>query len=193
MNLTTLGQKFRTQAQCVKHLEKIRWNGKPKCPDCEKSTVTARLKIPFRIPKYHCNGCNKDFTVLTATIFEASKMPLPKWFQLIALMLSAPKGISAMQLSRTLGITYKSSWYAAMRVRCSMIDKEISLLEGVIEMDESYLGGRPRKRNRKGDSAAILSQVENDPNKIKRGRGTRTTSKIFGALLKTVCVDNIMR
>lgn len=81
-----------------------------------------------------------------------------------------------MQLHRTLGITYKSAWYSAMRVRCAMIDTEVELLEGILEQDESYLGGKPRKRNRvKGtvDSAAMLSVVENDPNRIKRGRGTK--------------------
>ncbi|MCK6641780.1 MAG: IS1595 family transposase, partial [Bacteroidia bacterium] len=110
------------------------------------------------------------------TIFEASKMPLPKWFQLISLMLSAPKGISSMQLHRTLGITYKSAWYSAMRVRCAMIDTEVNLLEGIVEMVETYLGGKPRKRNLKkgtSDSNAILSQVETNPDKIKRGRGTK--------------------
>lgn len=103
-------------------------------------------------------------------------MPLPKWFQLIALMLGAPKGISSMQLHRTLGITYKSAWYSAMRLRCAMIDTDVDLLEGIIEMDETYLGGKPRKRNRiKGtvDSAAMLSQIASSPDRIKRGRGTK--------------------
>lgn len=176
MNLYTLAQKFNTQTKCVKHLEKVRWNNKPVCPDCPESKVTARAKVPDRIPKYHCNKCNQDFTVLTGTIFEASKMPLPKWFQLIALMLNAPKGISSMQLHRTLGITYKSAWYSAMRVRCAMVDTEVGLLEGIVEMDETFVGGKPRKRNRKkgtADSVAMLSQVESDPNRIKRGRGTK--------------------
>ncbi|TND09826.1 MAG: hypothetical protein FD123_950 [Bacteroidetes bacterium] len=176
MNLLTLAQKYNTQAKCVKYLEKVRWNGKPKCPYCEESTVSRRMKIPFRIQKYHCNKCNRDFTVLSGTIFEASKLPLPKWFQLIHLMLTAPKGISSMQLSRTLGITYKTAWYCSMRVRCAMIDDEIDLLEGIVEQDESYLGGRPRRRNRPGqtsENAAILNQMEDSPKKIKRGRGTK--------------------
>src|SRR5574337_775963 len=149
MNLHTLGQKYNTQAKCVRYLEKVRWDNEPICPHCDAENVTPRKKVVDRMRKYHCNTCNRDFTVLTGTIFEASKMPLPKWFMLITLMLNAPKGISSMQLSRDLALTYKTAWYSAMRVRCAMIDDEVDLLEGIVEMDESYLGGKPRKRNRK--------------------------------------------
>lgn len=178
MNLITLQKKFNTQAKCIQHLEKVRWHGKPVCPFCDQSSIAPRKRVPGLIRKYHCNSCNKDFTVLTGTIFEASKMPLPKWFALISLMLNAPKGISSMQLSRDLGLTYKTAWYAAMRVRCAMIDEEVDLLEGIVEMDESYLGGKPRKRNRKkgytDDSTASLSEIETkQPEKNKRGRGTK--------------------
>jgi len=91
---------------------------------------------------------------------------MPKWFMMIALMLNARKGISSMELHRHLRVTYKTAWYSAMRVRCAMID-EIDLLEGILEMDEAYIGGRPRKRNIP-DNKAVLSNVT-----VKRGRGTK--------------------
>lgn len=126
----------------------------------------------YKTPKHHCNTCNKDFTVLMGTIFEGSKLPLQKWFMLISLMLSARKGISAKQVQRNLEITYKTAWYSAMRVRCAMLD-DADMLEGIVEMDEVYIGGKPRKRNKLGvieDSMAVLSSVSTE--KPKRGRGT---------------------
>ena len=168
MNLIDLQKKYNTHLKCIRHLEKVRWGRNPKCPHCQSVSITPRTG--YKTPKYHCNGCNKDFTVLIGTIFEGSKMPLQKWFMLIALMLNARKGISSLQISRDLNITYKSAWYSAMRVRCAMLD-EADMLEGIVEMDEVYIGGKPRKRNGKkpDESEANLSSVST--NKPKRGRG----------------------
>jgi transposase-like protein len=167
MNLSTLSEKFNTTDKCIKHLEDVRW-GRGKravCPVCEGQKVYRRKRKPY----WHCNICNKDFTVLFGTIFEASKLRLPKWFQIIAVMLNAKKGVSAAQLSRLVGVTYKTAWFTAMRVRCAMAD-EIDLLEGIVEMDEAYIGGKPRYRNKKGSiSSTSLSTVFT---KAKRGRGT---------------------
>jgi transposase-like protein len=147
MNFTTLQQKFNTHSKCIKHLEKVRWDGHPTCLTCHSDKVYYRKARDAwrKTPQYHCNICNKDFTVLKGTIFEGSKMPLQKWFALISMMLNARKGISAMQISRDLGITYKAAWYSAMRVRCCMLD-QASMLEGIVEMDEVYIGGKPRYR-----------------------------------------------
>lgn len=193
MNLITLQNKFNTHMKCIDHLEKVRWHGTPICPHCNSDSVTARAlrkksnrgrkrKNPEKVrktPMYHCNSCNKDFTVLMGTIFEGSKMPLQKWFMLIALMLNARKGISSMQISRDIGITYKSAWYSAMRVRCAMLD-QASMLEGIVEMDEVYIGGKPRYRYKEGDNVANLSTVEssNKFEKSKRGRGTKKTAVV---------------
>lgn len=105
MNLITLSKKFNTKNRCYKHLEKVRWGNKPICPHCQSDSITPRLA---RKHYYHCNGCNTDFTVLFGTIFEDSKLPLPKWFLLIAMMLNARKGISSKQLERQLGVTWKN-------------------------------------------------------------------------------------
>lgn len=183
MNLITLQNKFNTHIKCIRHLEEVRWNGSPSCPHCQSESVTPRElrkksnrgrkrkhpEVPRKTPMYHCNGCNKDFTVLMGTIFESSKMPLQKWFMLIAIMLNARKGISSMQVSRDLGITYKSAWYSAMRVRCAMLD-QASMLEGIVEMDEAFIGGKPRYRYKKGDNVANLSTISIV--KSKRGRGS---------------------
>ena len=150
----------------MKHLEIVKWGKKrtPICPHCEATNITPRKSRKWF---YHCNNCNKDFTVLFDTIFERSNMPLPKWFALITMMLNARKGISSMELHRQLGVTYKTAWYSAMRIRCAMID-EGDLLEGIVEMDEAYIGGKPRKGNM-ADNVAGLSRVST----VKRGRGTK--------------------
>lgn len=172
MNLTNLSAKFNTRDKCIEHITEIKWKGKPKCPSCESLNMTQRKTLIT----WHCNNCNKDTSVLADTIFERSQLPLPKWFQLIALMLNAKKGISAMQISRDLGIAYKTAWYSAMRVRCAMLDWG-DMLEGIIEMDETYVGGKPRKRNHKvtiDDNVADLGAVyDRSDNRVKRGRGTK--------------------
>jgi transposase-like protein len=183
MNLHELQLKFNTHDKCIRHLERVKWGRKPVCPHCESSKrVTARKRkkrkskagrkrihpiIDSKTPKYHCNACNKDFTVLYGTIFEGSKLPLSKWFMLISLMLNARKGISAMQIKRDISTTYKTAWYSAMRVRCAMLD-QADMLEGIVEMDEVYIGGKPRHRYTNADNKAVLSTV-----KAKRGRGTK--------------------
>lgn len=165
MTLTEISKKYNTKYKCIKHLEKVRWNGNIVCPHCQSSKVTPRKA---RLFFYHCNKCNRDFTVLYGTIFEASKMPLTKWFMLVTIMLNARKGISAKQISRDLTITYKTAWFSAMRVRCAMLDQAY-MLEGIVEMDEAYIGGKPRLRN----NQAGLSSLITDRDKPKRGRGTK--------------------
>ena len=172
MNIFQIQKRFGTKEKCIAHLEKVRWDGNPVCPHCKGSSVTKRKTRRFY---YRCNKCERDFTVQYGTIFEASKLPLPKWFQIIGLMLNARKGISAMQLMRNVGVTYKSAWYTAMRVRCAMVEpSEQIMLEGIVEMDEVYIGGKPRKRYKKDKfGTAYLSNVD-----TKRGRGTKKVAVV---------------
>lgn len=170
MNTFTIARKFAEQKDCIEYLETLRWGkGKQaKCMYCG-STNTVKLKKELR---HHCNKCKRNFSVMVGTIFEDARLPLPKFFMLTALMLDARKGVSSMQLSRNLEISYKSAWYGAMRVRCAMVET-ITDMEGIVEADEAYVGGKPRKRNRSGDGEANLSDINTNPEKIKRGRGTK--------------------
>lgn len=163
MNLLSIHKKYNTQQKCISYLEKLRWGNKPISPFTGKDNVTQR-KGTF---KYHCNDTNNDFTVLYGTIFQDTRLPLPKWFMLIELMLNAKKGIPSTQLARDLGISYKTAWYAQMRVRCAMVDKELQL-DGLLEMDEAFVGGKPRKKYSIHNEVANLSQITS-----KRGRGTK--------------------
>jgi len=164
MNLSELNKKFNTQSKCIAHLEKLRWGKYPICPYCNKSEHIADRKNEYR---YQCNNCGNAFSVLIGTIFENTNMPLPIWFQLIYLMINSKMGVSSMELSRELGVMQSTAWFNAMKVRCAMLD-QADFLEGIVEMDETYLGGKPRKYNQKvPDNKPYLSRVE-----TKRGRGT---------------------
>lgn len=170
MNLTTLSKKYNTQFKCITYLEQLRWGkGKKRkvaCALCGSDRVTKRKGTI----KYHCNKCNSDFSVLYGTIFQDTRLPLPKWFQIIALMLNAKQGMSASQISRTIGVHYKTAWFNCMKVRCGMINPNIELQE-IVEMDESYVGGKKRKPNIKVPrNKAILKNVTTEH--AKRGRGT---------------------
>lgn len=169
MNISEITKKYRNKDQCYKYLESIRWHGRPSCPYCNENKRITKRQKSYR---HHCQKCNKDFSVLVGTIFENTRLPLPKWFLLIGLILNAKSGISAKELQRNVGIGYPTAWFCAMRVRCAMIDTD-NELQNLIEMDESYVGGKPRKKNKKvAANIPILSTVET---KNKRGRGTNKT------------------
>jgi len=132
--------KYPTHQKALEHLEKVRWGDEVISPYCGSDSVT-KFKNELR---YHCNAENKSFSVRAGTIFEDSRLDVRKWYYAIALMLNAKKGISAMQLSRDLDVTYKTAWYCAMRIRCAMADQG-GFLHGVVEADIAYIGGKPQK------------------------------------------------
>lgn len=165
MNILTIQKKYNTQKKCIAYLEKLRWGKNPVCVFCNAINITKRKGTYV----YHCNSCNKDFTVLINTIFEDTRLPLPTWFQIIGLMLNARKGIASLEISRNYGLSYKTAWYVQMRVRCAMIDPKMEL-EGILEMDEAFIGGKPRKKYIEKEGKAVLSEVTST-----RGRGTKKT------------------
>ncbi len=174
MNLTVLHRKFGTQDKCVAYLEKLRWGKAPACVHCGSMNVTKR-KDSIR---WHCNDENRDYSVLAGTIFEDTRLPLPKFFEILLFMNNAKMGVSASEISRNVGIKYHTAWYACHRARCAMIDNEIRL-EGMVEFDEAYLGGKKRKKSKKAfDNEPNLAQVSE-----KRGRGTHKIP-VVGAVEK---------
>lgn len=140
MNIIGIYKRFPTQQSCMDYLMQIRWNGTPSCPYCT-STKCSKLKNRF-----HCNNCNASFSVLVGTIFKGTKLELQKWFLAISLILNGKKGYSARQLARDLEINPNTAWRILMKIRLSM-KQDSSLLEGIVEADETYLGGRRRNRH----------------------------------------------
>jgi transposase-like protein len=144
MTLPEVNLMYSTDARCRELLERLRWPEGVMCPRC-KDTRVSRLKDYAR---YECVGCEYQFTATSGTIFHDSHLPLPMWFLATLLLCEAKKGMSAMQLKRTLWGTdrgsYKTAWYLCHRIRRAMAQVDRPMLDGTVEMDETYVGGKQR-------------------------------------------------
>ena len=155
---------FPDEASARTYLEARIWPKGVKCPDCSGDRITAR---PARVGFYHCAACNFDFTVRTNTIFERSKVPLHKWLYSMYLLMTARKGISSMQLAKEIGVTQKTAWFILGRLReaCSAPDN-IDKLRGIIEIDETFVGGKEKNKH--------------EHKKLKAGRGSVGKTAVLG-------------
>lgn len=169
MDLVTIFEKYPTQEACIAHLETARWGDTPVCPHCGSEDV-ARKKENKRVGRWNCHKCKSSFNVLSKTIFQQTKIPLQKWFLGISIYLGAKKSVSSYQLARNLNISQSAAWELGMKIRQGMIDDKV-FLNGIVEADETYIGGKPRKDDKDSD----------DP--PKPGRGTKKTA-VIGALAR---------
>src|SRR5439155_27310723 len=133
-------------------LERLRWPNGVVCPKCGVVGEAYRMKsMPgssTRKGVWRCHACKQQFTVTVGTIFEDSHIPLGKWLMAIHLLCASKKGMSAHQLHRMLGVTYKSAWFMAHRIRYAMSKPPlVSKLRGIVEADETFVGGKPHNRH----------------------------------------------
>ncbi len=144
MTLPEVNLMYSTDDRCRQLLERLRWPEGVMCPRC-KDTRVSRLKDYAR---YECVGCEYQFTATSGTIFHDSHLPLPIWFLATLLLCEAKKGMSAHQLKRTIwGLhkgSYKTAWYLCHRIRRAMKQVQQPMLDGTVEMDETYVGGKQR-------------------------------------------------
>lgn len=153
MNLTELTTKFPTDDRCREFLERLRWPNGPICPRCQATEITR-----FDAKLLWCAKCRYQFSVMAGTIFNDSHLPLIQWFMATLILCEAKKGISACQMQRTIGIgSYKTAWYLCHRIRAAMVEADKAKLTGVVEMDETYVGGRAHgKRGRGAASKEVV-------------------------------------
>jgi transposase-like protein len=150
------------------HIERIHWPLGPVCPHCGCMDRITKLEGKSTRPGvYKCNDCTKPFTVTVGTIMEDSKIPLNKWLMAFALYSGSKKGFSAHQLHRSLGITYKSAWFMAHRIREAMDSGNEPLggsPERVVECDETWVGGSQsnQARRRAAPKKIVVTLVERD-------------------------------
>lgn len=156
-------ERFPDEAAAREHLEHLRWHSHRDCPHCgviDKSTPDKR-----RPGFYRCRDCRQYFTVRTGTIFERSHIPLQKWLFAIYLLQTSRKGVSSLQLSKEIGIQQKSSWFLLHRLR-EACDIQAVRLAGVVEVDETYIGGKETNRHAS--------------KKRRAGRGTAGKQAVIG-------------
>lgn len=166
MNIVQVYKRFPTQADCIKYLETVRWKGKVICVYCNSKRITPAPDEQ----RYHCNSCKTSFSVTVGTIFHKTKVDLQKWFLAISLVLNAKKGISARQLARDIEVNKNTGWFMLMRIRKAMIEHG-ELLQGIVEADECYVGGREKNkhRNKRGPGGSA-------------GRSTGSKIPVFGVV-----------
>src|SRR6185437_6178389 len=149
------------------HLERVRWPNGPVCPHCgvvNQATYVGGKAA--RVGCYQCNACREQFTVTVGTVFERSKVPLNKWLLASFLMSSSKEGVSAHQIGRSLGVTYKTAWFMMHRNREAMKD-DGSPLGGpgkVVESDEAFVGGKKKRRlsGKVAPMKKVMTLVERD-------------------------------
>lgn len=176
MNFLEFNKQFPTEFACIEHFIKIRYDNKPICRHCGSINLTRRQDYP---KMFQCSSCNNSFSIFKGTIFEKSDTDLRKWMYAIHLFLNNKKGISGYQLQREIGVTYKCAWRMLKQIRLAMGNLEHNKFMGtLIEIDETYVGGKPRKKNNRDDDN------DDDLPKNKRGRGTKK-NVVVG------CVDRV--
>ena len=143
--------RFTDEDEARNFLERKRWADGVACPHCGVMGEAYRLegqadsKKPVRKGVWKCGACREQFTVTVGTIMEDSHIPLHKWVLAFHLLCSTKKGMSAHQLHRMLGVTYKSAWFMAYRIRYAMTQEPLSpKLRGAVEVDETYICGKKR-------------------------------------------------
>lgn len=187
MNLMELMRDFDTDASCRGVLERLRWPQGVRCPRCESEKV---YRADPR-KQFDCSLCGYQFSVTAGTIFHDSHLPLPVWFTATYLICESKKGISSNQLKRTLGVSYKTAWYLSHRIRAAMKDESAPMLSGIVEVDETYVGGKVRGRGRgyRGNKTMVVGAIQRGGN-VRLKVEQRADRKTLHAFIKAVVDDD---
>ena len=203
LNLSKLAKYFSDEDAARALLEEMRW-GKdgavcPHCGGADPYKLTPKPGSKTRKGLYKCRACRKQFTVTVGTVFEDSHIPLSKWLLALHLLVSSKKGISAHQLHRNLGISYKGAWFMAHRLRYAMAQGPLeSLMTGTVEIDETYVGGKrqERKGGKQGRPAAlshktpVVALVERGSGRVRAFPMARVTADNLGKAIEANVAQN---
>lgn len=166
IDLLAIMERFGDEEKCRAYLEALRWPDGVRCLRCESDKIS---RIHTR-GLFTCDACGYQFSVKVNTIFHDSHLPLTKWFLAVYLMSEAKKGVSALQLKRTLNVAYKTAWYLCHRIRAAVADADTSQLTGTVEVDETYIGGKAKNMHKADRERRIT------------GRGTTGKAMVLAAI-----------
>lgn len=190
IDLLSLMDAFDTDVECRTYLEELRWPDGVICPRCGGKTIS-RIKTRRQ---FDCDGCRYQFSVTAGTLFNDSHLPLPKWFVAVFLITESKKGMSANQLKRMLKVSYKTAWYLCHRIRKAMTEVNPELLSGIVEVDETYVGGKQKRGDGKrgrpslaiSNKSMVLAAIERGGN-VRLRVEKRATKKLLHGFINETC------
>jgi transposase-like protein len=184
LDLPTLIERFGSEDKCRRYLEALRWPDGIECPRCKSDKISRIVKRN----QFDCDSCRYQFSVTAGTIFNDSHLPLWKWFLATYVICESKKGISANQLKRMIGVSYKTAWYLAHRIRAAMTDA--SILRGIIEVDETYVGGKTKGKGHgyRGNKAMVIAAIQRGGN-VRLKVEKRADKKTLHTFIRAVSDD----
>ncbi len=184
INMIEMMDRFGTEDKCRAVLEELRWPDGIRCPRCNSVKIS---RIHERA-QFDCDICRYQFSVTSGTIWHDTHLPLRKWFMAIYLTVESKKGFSANQMKRVIGVSYKTAWYLCHRIRAAMTEQDPAQLNGTVECDETFVGGKLRGRGLgKGaylQNKAIVIGVIQRGGKVRLQVIDRTDRKTLHAFIK---------
>lgn len=186
INIMKLTEMFHSDERCRAYLEALRWPDEITCLRCGSS----RISRSYKRNQFVCDACDYNFSVTAGSIFHDTKLGLPKWFMAVYLMCESKKGISANQMKRTIGVSYKTAWYLCHRIRAAMRDASVAMLTGIVEVDETYVGGKVRGKGRgyRDNKTMVVGAIQRGGN-VRLKVEKRNDRKTLHAFIKSVVGD----